>query len=190
MEKIGQTNLFNLSGIDPLANMMINQIFYMLILSGLVLTPPSDGARFQDPLPPVFGSVADKSFRASNPQVGRKASIVLPGGEKVEVSRADTPDARERGLIGNPRLNLNDGMLFLFETDELHFMWMKNMNFAIDMIWLNNQKEIIEIVRAVPPCQGDPCPVYGPRLPSRSVLELQEGAAVSFHLKKGMRLQF
>jgi hypothetical protein len=143
----------------------------MLILSGLVLTPSSDGAQPQDP--PL-----------------QKMAIVLPGGEKVEASRADTAGARERGLIGNPRLNLNEGMLFLFETDELHMMWMKNMKIAIDMIWLNHQKEIIEIVRAVPPCQGDPCPVYGPALPSRYVLELQEGAAGSFHLKKGMRLQF
>ncbi len=152
---------------------MTYRIFYMLILSGLVLNPLSGGAQVQTP-----------------PSAGKKMVIVLPGGEKVEASRADTTDARERGLMGNPRLNLNEGMLFLFEMDELHMMWMKNMRIAVDMIWLNNQKEIIEIARAVPPCQGDPCPIYGPALPSRYVLELQEGAAGSFHLKKGMRLQF
>ena len=120
----------------------------------------------------------------------KKTTVTLPDGEKINVRVADTSMTRSTGLIGRSHLDSNEGMLFLFETTEPHLMWMKNMLIPIDIVWLNESKEIVEMVQSISPCSIDPCAIYGPSFPSRYVLELKEGSANRFHLKKGMVLKF
>ena len=120
----------------------------------------------------------------------KRTTVTLPDGETINVVVADTPDARSTGLMGRSHINLREGMLFLFDNAEIHMMWMKNMLIPIDIIWLNEKKEIIEIVRSVPPCSNGPCEVYGSRLPSRYVLEMSDRSSTLFHLKIGAALKF
>ncbi|MBI1820497.1 MAG: DUF192 domain-containing protein [Nitrospirae bacterium] len=136
----------------------------------------------------ALGRPVDASQTANIDQ--KKISIILPGGEKIEAVVADTTTARSTGLMGRSRLGLNEGMLFLFKTTEPHLMWMKNMLIPIDIIWLNEKKEIIEIVQSAPPCSNDPCEVFGPELPSRYVLEIKDGSSNLLHLQKGLTLKF
>jgi uncharacterized membrane protein (UPF0127 family) len=81
-------------------------------------------------------------------------------------------------------------MLFIFEEEEVHSFWMKNMRFPIDILWLDKEKRIVHLESRVPPCAADPCPTYTPGRPAVFVLELRSGAAEKHGLKLHDRLGF
>lgn len=90
----------------------------------------------------------------------------------------------QRGLQGKKLLEKNEGMLFSFKHDDYHGFWMRNMQFPIDMIWINGDKRIIHIEHYVPPCHEDICPIYKPSRKARYVLEVRAGESV----RNGFRL--
>jgi len=45
----------------------------------------------------------------------------------------------------------NEGMLFIFENEGYFGIWMKDMNFPIDIAWLDKDKKIISIEKNVDP---------------------------------------
>lgn len=58
---------------------------------------------------------------------------------------------RLKGLSGRDSLPDNKGMLFVFEKPAEQCIWMKDMLFNIDIIWLNESKEAIRLERNVAP---------------------------------------
>ena len=73
------------------------------------------------------------------------------GEENFLVLVADTSKKRALGLSGREELVSGMGMLFVFEKSGDYPFWMKDMNFAIDIIWINEDKEIIYILENVEP---------------------------------------
>ena len=65
-----------------------------------------------------------------------------------------------RGLKFRDTLNEGTGMLFLFEEPREIKFWMKDVNFPIDIIFINENYEIISIYSSVPPCFDIGCPLY------------------------------
>ncbi|MBI3594980.1 MAG: DUF192 domain-containing protein [Nitrospirae bacterium] len=128
-------------------------------------------------------------FLSSSPALERKG-VLLPDGRSLETFVADTVETRERGLMDFSRLNRNEGMLFIFGSNDTHRMWMKNMAFSIDIVWLDDKKRIVEILSSLSPCRREPCPTYGPVFPSKYVLELSDGASRYFNLRIGAQLKF
>lgn len=126
----------------------------------------------------------------SDAQVMKKRSVILPTGKRIKALIADTSEKQTSGLMGYSHLKPSEGMLFVFDKSEPHMMWMKNMIMSIDILWMNDKKEIIEIIPSIPPCKADPCPIYGPSLSSRYVLEISNGASSAYQLKRGMMLKF
>lgn len=94
-------------------------------------------------------------------------------GETIRVTIADTQEARAQGLSGRASLARNEGMLFVFDADGQYGFWMKDMLFAIDILWLNKDGEILYIVESAMP-QSYP-EAFVPPTPARLVLELPAG---------------
>jgi len=116
--------------------------------------------------------------------------VFLPGGEVITSELAVSPAQRQQGLMFRERLNLDQGMLFVFEREGRHSFWMKNMTFAIDILWLDSEKRIIHIEQEVPPCESEDCPSYGPAVSAMFVLELAAGSVKRFDLELYQRLDF
>jgi uncharacterized membrane protein (UPF0127 family) len=106
----------------------------------------------------------------------------------VEV--AATPEARENGLMFRDVLPEGNGMFFIFEDASRYSFWMKNMNFPIDILWIDDDKRIVDVKPDVPPCQAEPCALYTPKLNARYVLEIPAGAAWANGLKAGTKITF
>ena len=72
----------------------------------------------------------------------------------LEVYIADTNPRRMRGLMWESESFLaNDkGMLFVFNEPGNRPMWMKNMQFPLDIIWFNEKGSVVAIEKNVPPC--------------------------------------
>jgi uncharacterized membrane protein (UPF0127 family) len=81
------------------------------------------------------------------------------------------------------------GMLFNFEEPRVARFWMKNTLIPLDMIFLR-QGRVKRIIANVPPCNADPCPVYGPLTEVDQVLELKAGQANALGLTVDQSLQF
>ena len=72
------------------------------------------------------------------------------GGEKYFLYIADTPQKREKGLSLSPFLVNNAGMIFYFDSKDYYSFWMKNMQYPIDIIFLDDTI-IIDIFEKVQP---------------------------------------
>lgn len=103
------------------------------------------------------------------------------------LEHANTNEKRIRGLSGRSGLADNAGMLFTFETSGQQCFWMKDMNFSIDIIWLNDKKEIIKILPEVSP---DTYPSSFCADQTKYVVELPAGAARQADMDIGDRLKF
>lgn len=69
----------------------------------------------------------------------------------INATAAITPSDRKKGLSKRDLLPLTEGMLFVFEKSGLWGFWMKDMKFAIDIIWIDENKKIVDISRNLPP---------------------------------------
>jgi uncharacterized membrane protein (UPF0127 family) len=96
--------------------------------------------------------------------------------------------SQEKGLSGRASLPLNRGMLFVYPGDDIRCMWMKDMNFHLDMVWLNANKEIVHIQHDAAP-ETYPA-TFCPETPATYVLEINAGEAKNLQLKEGQQLQF
>jgi len=72
----------------------------------------------------------------------------------LQVYIADTDPRRMRGLMFETESFLADdkGMLFVFDEPGNRSMWMKNMQFHLDIIWFNENGNVVSIKKNVPPC--------------------------------------
>lgn len=93
-----------------------------------------------------------------------------------EIELAQTAQEKEQGLSNRESLAQNKGMLFLFDTKEIHPFWMKDMNFALDMIWIADSK-IVDITHSMqPPKNKNEYPaIASPKKPANKVLEINAG---------------
>ena len=116
--------------------------------------------------------------------------VFFANGKSVAAELAVSEEERARGLMFREKILPDQGMLFVFEREDLHSFWMKNTLVELDMLWLDSERRVIHIEARVPPCREDPCPSYGPETPARYVLELRGGEAAANGIKAGDQLQF
>lgn len=104
----------------------------------------------------------------------------------VTVSIANDPDERKEGLSGVASLADQEGKLFIFDKEGYYGIWMKDMNFAIDIIWINDDLEVVHIEENIKP---DSYPtVFTPREPARIVLETNAFFVETFNINLGNKL--
>ena len=71
-------------------------------------------------------------------------------GHPVIAEVANTPEAREQGLMYRKHLRGNHGMLFVYPQPGVHGMWMKNTSVPLSVAFLDEQGVIINITDMIP----------------------------------------
>jgi uncharacterized membrane protein (UPF0127 family) len=99
---------------------------------------------------------------------------------------ADTLSLRRSGLSNRPPLKMGTGMLFLYDLSGEYGFWMKEMNFAIDIIWVDKNDEVITIESRVSP-RSYPH-VFYPSRNAKKVIEVSTGVAEELGVKVGDQL--
>jgi len=102
---------------------------------------------------------------------------------EIETAAADAE--RRRGLMHRDALKPREAMLFLFEKEGILPIWMKNVRFPLDILWLDRQGTIIHLEENVPPCVTRECPSYYAPVPAAYVLETAAGSIRLYGLEKG-----
>jgi len=107
------------------------------------------------------------------PQTGMKILATVDGLDfNLEV--AQTQEEREHGLMFRETLDPDGGMVFIFEKSGAYAFWMKNTLIPLDIIWLDEQKKVIDFIVAQP-CKKDPCPQFTPAAKAKYVVEIPAG---------------
>lgn len=101
---------------------------------------------------------------------------------------ADNDIKRIRGLSHRYSLADNSAMLFVFDEPAIRKFWMKDMFFPIDIIWLNENKEIIHIEKNISPSTYPKS--FGPDLKSLYVIEVSSGTSEKLSLSIGEKIEF
>lgn len=113
---------------------------------------------------------------------------IFENGENVCLEIADTPRERQQGLSGRRTLREDMGMLFVFEREFQPSMWMKDMNFALDFVWIDEQGVIRDIHTNVTP---ETYPrTFSPKEEVQFVLELLSGGVDRYSLEEGKKILF
>lgn len=96
--------------------------------------------------------------------------------EIFSVEVADTEYARKTGLSKRENLGEKEGMLFLFDKPYIRYFWMKDMNFSIDIVWINGDKIVGVNENLEPTIAGEKPIIYSSPAVVDKVLEIRAGA--------------
>lgn len=116
------------------------------------------------------------------------SSSIEIGERRIEIEIADTDEERKQGLSQRTHLEENQGLLFIFEKPDYYGFWMKEMLFPIDIIWIDENRRVVDIMREIRP---ETFPhVFYPKLPVLYVLELQNKGSFDIGIDIGDELFF
>ncbi len=106
--------------------------------------------------------------------------------EKLEI--ADESKEIEKGMMYRQEEDLcsDCGILFVFEDEAKRSFWMKNCYFSLDMIFLSEQGEILNIAENTKPDQTEE--LYYSKGNAKYVLEVKAGYSDQKSLKEGQFL--
>jgi len=116
--------------------------------------------------------------------------LTLPSGKVLQVELMVKDEDRAMGLMFRPSLPPDRALLFVFEGSDFHGIWMKNCRFPIDIVWLDEERRVVHLAEAVPPCEKDPCPAYQPMRKAAYVVEMNAGQARREKATLGALLKF
>jgi uncharacterized membrane protein (UPF0127 family) len=117
------------------------------------------------------------------------AKVVLPNQTEIAIELAITPEEKMQGLMYRESLEEKSGMLFINENAAMLSFWMKNTYIPLDIIFIDENREIINIEKA-DPCKQEKCPLYKSKGEAKYVLEINQGDSSKYDLKKGDKLVF
>jgi uncharacterized membrane protein (UPF0127 family) len=92
---------------------------------------------------------------------------------------------RMKGLSGRARIG-SDGLLFVFQREAKHSIWMPNMKFPIDIIYINKSKKIVDIKHEAKPITVNPKTwrIFRPKNKAKYILEIPANSAKTKHKLK------
>ena len=111
---------------------MLNQLKITMLGFFLTILPSS-----------LFSEINSPIFK----QIVCSVNIGNKNAKELSLEIADNEQKRSYGLMNRKDINSNSGMLFIWENRQIRNFWMKNTHFNLDIFFLNNQGEIIEIYK-------------------------------------------
>jgi len=134
------------------------------------------------------------TFMIARPAIGQDSGymVTFPNGEQWQCIVADTWEARANGLRYYEALPENTCMLFIYPLDSRPSFWMPpDMQFSLDIIFVDREAVIIDIFANAPPCPTDrltDCPTYQPSKKCKYVIEVPAGTAAALALAIGQQV--
>ncbi|MCK0189369.1 DUF192 domain-containing protein [Arenibacter sp. F20364] len=100
----------------------------------------------------------------------------------LDIEIADTDYERETGLMYRSSMHPTQGMLFVFEDVSMHYFYMKNTEFPLDLIFVDEQMRIASFQKNAEPMNENS---LSSKVPVKYVLEVNAGLADKWSLAVG-----
>ncbi len=134
--------------------------------------------------PDLFASSPDPDPNAVLP-VELVVIETANGSFKFTAEIADEPAEREKGLMFREEMLPTHGMLFDFGVTQQVIMWMENTPLALDMVFLQEDGQVVSVAENTVPFSRD---YIFSGVPVRFVLELNAGVASRIGLEAGHKV--
>ena len=110
--------------------------------------------------------------------------------QKINIEIADTPNKRARGLMDRSKMGDNEGMIFIFDDNEVrkHTFYMKNTRIPLDIMYFSADSTLINIARNAQPgadAEISGGSVAGAAADSKFVVEVNGGLAEKWGIQEG-----
>lgn len=103
----------------------------------------------------------------------RDKAYVRLGDQTITAKIADSPEELAKGLSGTKELPENNGLLLIFDHSNHWPIWMKDMHYPIDIIWIDEGYKVVDFKKHVSP---DSYPTeFKPNKPAKYVVEVPAG---------------
>jgi len=106
--------------------------------------------------------------------------------KEIWVEVAKTPAERAKGLMGRKSLGQEEGMFFIFETEDYHAFWMKDTFIPLSIAFIDKSGRIVEITDMKPLSLDS----HSPPKPILYTLEMKRGWFSMNGIKVGDILRF
>lgn len=103
----------------------------------------------------------------------------------IRAEVADSMSTRTTGLMHRKSMAQNAGMVFVFEENAVHCMWMKNTLIPLSVAFIDEAGAIINIADMQPHSEQSHCAAR----PARYALEMNKGWFAQRGIKAGTRLR-
>lgn len=104
-----------------------------------------------------------------------------------DIELAETFEEQEKGLMFRKHMDENKGMLFVYDEDNFYSFWMKNTYIPLDIIYINKDKEIVDIKENAKPHSLKSLKPYDK---CRYILEINGGLSDKYGIKIGDKVNF
>lgn len=117
--------------------------------------------------------------------------INFPNGVALQGEVANTPEKLLFGLAFREWLRPDEALLLIFDESGPHTVWTKAFQMPVDLIWVDESKRIVHLVRNAEPCNEDQCPRFGPPPEhARYIIETSAGFIQGANVQIGHELTF
>ena len=169
--------------------------------------PPATALPTAVPLPPATALPTVAPLPAATPTPLPPPSLAAPptatpdlalplvtiGAFTWPVELALTGAEQAQGLSGRAELAAGSGMLFVWNQESRRSFWMPDMNFPLDLVWLNGECAVVQITAEAPPQAPGQSRAELPRYTVdgvQYVLEINAGEAARHGINVGDRAKF
>lgn len=109
---------------------------------------------------------------------------IIEENHKIELEISNNYKEREIGLMNRDNLNINKGMIFIYERTEPIKIWMYKTFIPLDIIFIR-KNQIRNISKNARPCLKLPCKIFPSLEPIDMVIEINAGLSNELNLKIG-----
>lgn len=104
----------------------------------------------------IAGVLSTTVFAQQN--IGLPTIELKTGIYRIQAELADTPKAREIGLMNRTSMPTNSGMLFIFEQKAGHCFWMNNTKIPLSIAFIADDGKIVNIEEMQADTTNNHCP--------------------------------
>lgn len=125
------------------------------------------------------------------PEIKFESKNIQIGNKKLSVEFAVSPEQHAKGLMYRDQLKENEGMLFVFDQDQILSFWMKNTLIDLSIAYINKKLKIVDIqeMKATSPLETGSLMTYPSKKPAMYALEMPKGWFKKNNIIIGQRLK-
>jgi uncharacterized protein len=138
---------------------------------------PSTETTVSKPAEPPFVDEGDLKFMDKN---GKEIA-------KIDIEIAEKETERNQGLMYRTHMGEFQGMLFLFDKPAPQAFWMHNTYISLDIIYVNEKKEVVSIQKSAAVQSDQSLPSLKP---AQYVVEVNAGFSDRYGIVEGTKIQF
>lgn len=121
-----------------------------------------------------------------------KGTIAI-NNQSIRVEIAETPAERQRWLTFNTeKLPFDAALLLVYDKSDLNSLWLLNIEYNLDLIWLDSAGNIVYMIKDAVPCKNTldaaQC-TYKNTIPSKYILAATSGFIDYHNITKASKIK-